>query len=93
MTVNNAVLCGNAKLVIYDGRKGSKTYGVVQEIFLGDDNYVLVQIPGLANGYTAYGDKKVILANCATEPHDPNEMLRIDPFQNEIPYEWSIKHG
>ena len=32
----------------------------------------LVQMPpGIANGYKAYGDKMVILANCATEPHDP----------------------
>ena len=61
-------------------REGSPTHGELQEIFLGEDNYVLVQIPpGIANGYKAYGDKMVILANCATEPHDPDEMLRLRP--------------
>ena len=78
MTVNNAVISGRAKLVIYDMREGSPTKGELQEIYFGEDNYVLVQIPpGIANGYKAYGDKQVILANAATEPHDPDEMLRL----------------
>jgi dTDP-4-dehydrorhamnose 3,5-epimerase len=93
MTINNAVLSGRAKLVMYDMREKSPTRGVLQELFLGEDNYWLVQIPpGIANGYKAYGDKMVILANCATEPHDPNEMLRIDPASPEIPYDWALRN-
>lgn len=94
MTINNAVISGNAKLVMYDLRDNSPTHRELQEIFLGESNYVLVQIPpGIANGYKAYGDKMVILANCASEPHDPKEMLRVDPFDKEIPYKWDLKHG
>lgn len=94
MTVNNAVIAGNAKLVLYDIRPGSSTRGQLQEIFLGESNYVLVQIPpGIANGYKAYGDKMVILANCATEPHDPTEMLRLPPDDPSIPYDWELKDG
>jgi dTDP-4-dehydrorhamnose 3,5-epimerase len=94
MTVNNAVLSGRAKLVLYDQREESPTRGELQEIFLGEDNYVLVQIPpGIANGYKGYGDKLVILANAASLPHDPEEMLRVDPFENDIPYDWHLKHG
>ncbi len=94
MTINNAVISGRAKLVMYDLREGSTSKGVIQEVFLGEDNYVLVQMPpGIANGYNAYGDKMVILANCATEPHGPDEIVRLDPFTSEIPYDWSLKHG
>lgn len=94
MTVNNAVLSGRAKLVLFDLREDSPTRGELQEIFLGEDNYVLVQIPpGIANGYKAYGDKMVILANAATEPHDPNEMLRLDPDTDQIPYDWARRNG
>ena len=94
MTLNNAVISGRAKLVLYDNRPGSPTQGQLQEIFLGDDNYVLVQIPpGITNGYKAYGDKLVILANCATEPHDTKEILHIDPFTPDIPYDWGLQHG
>lgn len=94
MTVNNAVISGRAKLVLYDLREGSPTHGELQEIFLGEDNYVLVQIPpGIANGYKSYGDKMVILANCATIAHEPDEMLRIPPFDSKVPYDWSLRHG
>jgi dTDP-4-dehydrorhamnose 3,5-epimerase len=94
MTVNNAVISGRAKLVMYDMRHDSPTRGELQEVFIGEDNYVLVQIPpGIANGYKAYGDKLVILANAATEPHDPEEMLRLPPDTSEIPYDWSLRHG
>ena len=94
MTVNNAVISGRAKLVMYDLRQTSPTQGELQEVFLGDDNYVLVQIPpGVANGYKAYGDKQVILANAASEPHDPAEMLRLPHDSPEIPYDWGLRHG
>jgi len=80
--------------VLYDGRENSPTRGRLQEIFLGEDNYVLARIPpGVANGYKAYGDRMVILANCATEPHRPEEMIRLSPFDPSIPYDWSLRHG
>ena len=93
MILNNAVISGRAKLVLYDLRENSSTKGELQEVFLSEDNYCIVQIPaGVANGYKAYGDKMIILANCTTEPHDPDEVTRIDPFTPEIPYDWSLKN-
>jgi dTDP-4-dehydrorhamnose 3,5-epimerase len=35
----------------------------------------------------------VVMANCATEPHDPDEMMRLEPFTSEIPYQWELRHG
>ena len=94
MTLNNAVISGHAKLVLFDDRIDSPTKGELQEIFIGEDNYCLVKIPPrVINGYKAYGDKLVILANCATEPHDKDEISYIDPFNNDIPYDWDLKHG
>ena len=94
MTVNNAVISGRVKLVLYDDRENSPTKGEIMELFIGEDNYCLVQIPpGVTNGYKTRGDKPAILANCATEPHDPDEIIRIDPFNNDIPYDWGLKRG
>ena len=94
MTLNNAVISGRAKLVLYDDRESSPTRGNLMELFIGEDNYCLVQMPpGIVNGYKAYGDKPVILANCATQPHQPEEMIRLDPFSPQIPYDWDLKHG
>jgi len=91
MTVNNTVIVGRAKLVLYDGRDNSPTKGEVMELFIGEDNYCLVQIPpGIANGYKAFGDKMVVMANCATEAHDPAEIIYIDQHDNDIPYDWAL---
>jgi dTDP-4-dehydrorhamnose 3,5-epimerase len=94
MTLNNCCIVGMIKLVLYDGRPDSPTRGNLMECFIGEDNYCLVQIPhGITNGYKAYGSELAILANCATMPHDRNELIYIDPFDNDIPYDWSVKHG
>ncbi|MFN3468025.1 MAG: dTDP-4-dehydrorhamnose 3,5-epimerase family protein, partial [Candidatus Brocadiales bacterium] len=45
MTLNYAVVSGMIKLVLYDPRENSPTRGQIQEIFMGEDNYVLVKIP------------------------------------------------
>lgn len=92
-TQNYAVLSGMIKLVLFDNRAKSSTKSELVELFIGEENYCLVRIPpGITNGYKTYGAKPAILANCATDPHDPDEMIRISPFSPEIPYDWSIKH-
>jgi dTDP-4-dehydrorhamnose 3,5-epimerase len=63
------------------------------ELFIGEDNYVLVKIPpGIWNGFKGIGTKVAIVANCATEPHDPDEIVRLDPFDKDIPYDWGVKN-
>jgi len=96
MTLNYAVISGMIKLVLYDKRPKSPTKGEIMELFIGQDNYCLVIVPpGVVNGFKAYGDasRPAIVANCATEPHSPDEITRIDPFSKDIPYKWDIKHG
>jgi len=94
MTLNYAVVSGMIKLVLYDDREDSPTRGEIQEVFMGEDNYILVQIPPhVLNGFKGIGTKPAIVANCATHPHDPEEIYRIDPFDNNIPYKWELKHG
>jgi dTDP-4-dehydrorhamnose 3,5-epimerase len=94
MELNYAVISGNIKLVLHDARKGSPTQRETQEIFLGEENYVLVKVPpGVVNGFAAIGTEKAIVANCATIPHDPDEIERIDPFDPTIGYRWGIRHG
>ena len=94
MTLNYACIMGMIKLVLYDEREGSLTRGELQELFIGESNYVLVRIPpGVWNGFKGIGAGPAIVANCATQPHDPEEIVRVDPFDSHIPYDWSLKHG
>ncbi len=94
MTLNYAVVTGMIKLVIHDERTDSASEGQTQELFIGEDNYVLVTIPpGLWNGFKGVGIKPAIVANCATEPHETLEIVRLDPFTERIPYKWELIHS
>ena len=93
MTLNYAVPHGNIKFVLYDDRENSPTRGELQEIFLGPDNYCLVTVPPRVwNGFKGIGLTMAIVANCASIPHDPAEIDRLDPFSPDIPYSWEIRH-
>lgn len=93
MTLNYAVVHGTIKLVLFDDRPGSATRGKLQEIFLGEGNYSLARVPpGVWNGFKGVGTTPAIVANCATVPHDPQEISRMDPHDPRIPYDWGLKH-
>ena len=90
MTQNFAVPVGNIKLVIYDNREQSGTYGNVQEIMLGrPDHYCLVQLPPMLwYGFQNVGDTKAILANCADTPHTAGESDVKDIDSLGVDYVW-----
>jgi len=94
MTLNYAVVDGAIKIVLYDERESSPSKGEVQEIFTGEDNYILITIPpNIWNGFKGIGLKPAIVANCSTEPHDPSEIVRLDSLSKTIPYDWEVRHG
>jgi dTDP-4-dehydrorhamnose 3,5-epimerase len=92
MTLNYACVWGRIKLVLYDDRAGSTTAGQLLERFLGPDDYSLVVIPpGIWTGFKGM-DEVSIVANCATHPHDPERTERADPFGDQVPYQWAVRH-
>jgi dTDP-4-dehydrorhamnose 3,5-epimerase len=94
MTLNYACIHGRIKLVIYDEREESATRGELMEVFLGPDNYALVVIPrGVWNGFKGMGTDAAIMADCTDLPHEEVESVRIDPFNNHIPYKWETRHA
>ena len=89
-TQNYAVVDGMIKLVLYDNRKNSKNFKKIQEIYMGDLNYLLVTIPtGIINAYKCISETKSILANCSTLPHNPDEMINYEIDSKKIPYDWN----
>lgn len=91
MTLNYAVPIGKIKLVLYDVRENSKTKGEINEIILSPDNYQLVTVPsGIWNGFKGVGGGDSMVANCADMSHDPEEIIRLDPFTSDIPYNWKL---
>ena len=92
MTLNYVAAYGKIKLVLYDDRKNSNTFGKVQEIYLSNENHLLVSIPPLIwNGFTSADDNLAVLANSSDIPHDKNEILRLDYNDPKFPYNWYKK--
>lgn len=92
MTLNYVAAYGKIKLVLYDDRKSSKTFGKIQEILLSNDNHLLVSIPPLIwNGFSSADDNLAVLANCSDIPHDKTEILRLDYDDPKFPYNWNKK--
>ena len=93
MTLNYAAIRGMIKLVLFDDRQASPSRGKLLEIFTGEDDYTLITIPPLVwNGFKGIGVEPAIVANCASEPHDPAEIIRMDPSTDKIPYDWGLRH-
>jgi dTDP-4-dehydrorhamnose 3,5-epimerase len=95
-TDNMTVVKGMMKIVLYDNRDGSSTRGEINEFFMGIHNPLLLQIPPLLlHGFKCISDEEAMVVNCPTDTYDyetPDEF-RLDPHQNEIPYEWERKDG
>ena len=89
-----ACVKGMIKAVLYDIRDDSPTKGEVQEVFLGEQNPVLLRIPvGVAHGYKTIGVEPSLLINLPTDTYNPAEPdeYRLPYDTSEIPYDWDIK--
>ena len=89
MILNYCVPYGKATIVMYDDRSWSPTYKAFQETTIGKDNYCLINIPpGIWSGFYSSIDDIAIIANCASIPHDPSEILRLPANDPYIPFTW-----
>lgn len=90
------VVAGMMKVVLYDSREGSPTYGEVNEFFMGVHNPILLQIPPLVyHGFKCISETEAVVVNTPTEVYnykEPDEY-RVDPHHNDIPYNWARKDG
>jgi dTDP-4-dehydrorhamnose 3,5-epimerase len=87
---------GNARVVLHDLRKKSKTYQQTMEICIGDNaEPILIYIPvGVAHGYQVLGKKPFTLIYFTTESYNPKnpDEERIDYDDPEIGFDWKIKN-
>lgn len=95
-TDNIACVKGMIKLALYDAREQSPTFKQVDQFYLGLHNPLLVQIPkGIYHGWMCVSPDEAIIVNIPTESYNyetPDEF-RLDPHDNDIPYDWERKDG
>lgn len=86
-TVNVTVPVGAVCVVAYDVREQSPTRGALHEYLLTPGKHSLLSIPpGVWYGYFAVSETPSLIANCATEPHDPAEQEKLPVDNDIIPY-------
>lgn len=89
-----ACLKGMVKVVLYDHRNESSTFGQINEFFIGEHNPKLVIIPaGVCHGWKCISDTESIVINVPTELFDYNspDEHRLPYNTPEIPYNWEIQ--
>ena len=95
-TDNMVCINGNAKLVLYDSREDSSTYRMINEIFFGEKNPLLISIPpNIWHGFKAIGSKKITVLNIPTElyNYDEPDEYRLPYNTDKITYDWKMKMG
>ena len=95
-TDNVACLQGMIKLALYDARPDSPTKGEVNQFYLGIHNPLLIQIPpGVYHGWMCVSQEEAVVVNIPTEVYnyDSPDEHRLDPHENDIPYDWRRRDG
>jgi dTDP-4-dehydrorhamnose 3,5-epimerase len=93
---NMAVVRGMMKIVLYDGRQESATFGEINEVFSGIHNPVLVHIPPYVyHGFKCISENEAIVINTPTEVYNYSEPdeFRLPAHDSGIPYNWERKDG
>lgn len=84
---------GKMRVGLYDSRPDSQTFKETQEIIMTFDEPVLVKIPPLVyHGFKCISKEEAAIINIPTEVYNyknPDEF-RIDPYDNDIPFDWSL---
>jgi len=88
------VVKGMIKVGLYDLREGSPTQGETAELYLGDNNSIMVKIPiGVVHGYKTVGTEPSLLINFPSELYNPQEPdeYRLPWDTDQIPFDWDIQ--
>ena len=89
-TLNYSCVKGEVKLVLFDNREKVPQKGIIQEIILKPKEHSLITIPkNIWNGFKGLDKEESIIANCLTLPHNEDEMVRIEPNDKLIKYNWN----
>ncbi|HEU4702006.1 MAG TPA: hypothetical protein VFS37_05940 [Conexibacter sp.] len=91
-----AVLSGSLRVVLHDGRVGSRTHGRFAEFHFTDATPGLLRIPaGVWHADQNWGESEARVVNFPTRVYDhaQPDKHRVDPHSGEIPFDFSLRDG
>ncbi|HEX8054034.1 MAG TPA: hypothetical protein VF517_13670 [Thermoleophilaceae bacterium] len=79
---------GAAKLVLYDARADSPTKGMINELFAGTNNRLLIRIPaGVVHAVVDVGTDEVRFVNLPTRPYNHERPDKMRLPDDAVPYQ------
>lgn len=82
---------GHLKVVLFDGREESRTFGRVYELFVGDARPTFIVLPtGIWHGLQNLGTNDALVLNYPTRAYDYEDPdhWRLPYNTEQIPYTW-----
>ena len=82
---------GHLKVVLFDGREKSSTFGQIAEMFVGDARPTFIVLPkGIWHGLQNLGTIDALVLNYPTHPYDyaDPDHWRLPYDTEQIPYTW-----
>ncbi len=84
---------GLLQVALVDLRRGSKTYGAKNTLYVGNLRPWQILIPpGIAHGYKVIGDQPSVLVYITNRTYDPKDEGRIPYNDTAIAYDWELQH-
>jgi dTDP-4-dehydrorhamnose 3,5-epimerase len=91
-----ACVLGMIRLVVYDERAGSASYGQFNQFYMGVHQPLAVRIaPNLYHGWQCVSVEEAIIINTVSNPYDPAnpDEYRLDPHNSHIVFDWRSRDG
>ncbi len=87
------VATGMLQVALVDLRRGSRTFGARNTLYLGVLRpWQLLIPPGVAHGYKVIGDTPALLVYVTDRFYDPNDEGRLPYNDAGINYDWELQH-
>jgi dTDP-4-dehydrorhamnose 3,5-epimerase len=84
---------GLFQIALVDLRRGSRTYGSKNTLYVGALRpWQLLIPPGVAHGYKVIGEQSSVLIYITNRTYDPKDEGRIAHNDPAIAYDWELQH-
>ncbi len=88
-----APVSGMVQVFLYDLRRHSATFGVINTIFTGCfQPWEILIPPGVGHGYKALGVEPIQLVYFTNRHYNPADELRLPYDHPDIAYDWETQH-
>lgn len=84
---------GLLQVALVDLRRGSRTYGAKNTLYIGTLRpWQLLIPPGVAHGYKVIGEQPSVLVYITNKIYNPEDEGRIPYNDSSIAYDWELQH-